>query len=58
MIRIDETLPWIELKGKYATRAEAREAAQKTLEKIAVRIVTVSQERNLLKTLVAVRATR
>jgi len=30
-IKIDDTLPWIELKGTYQTRGEARKAAKKVL---------------------------
>ena len=45
MIKIDENIPWIELKGKYSTRREAQLAAQKAIEDIGVKIVNVSHDR-------------
>jgi hypothetical protein len=49
-IRIDETLPWIELKKEYATRREAREAAQCAINRLGVKLIKASEE-NPLKTL-------
>jgi len=57
-IRIDETLPWIELKKEYATRREARQAAQYVIGKMAVKLVRISQEDQLLKVLAPVRINR
>ena len=48
-IRIDETLPWIELKKEYATRREARQAAQHTLDRLAVKLVRTSEKSGSLK---------
>jgi hypothetical protein len=45
LIRVDETLPWIELKGEYETRKEAQRAAAKAIEKMAVTVVNVPQGR-------------
>jgi len=55
-IRIDKTLPWIELKGEYETRKEARQAARITIGRIAVKLVNIPQERKHTEALVTVRA--
>jgi hypothetical protein len=57
-IRIDETLPWIELKKEYATRKEARQAAQYAIGRLAVKLVRISQEDKSLKVLATVRINR
>jgi hypothetical protein len=54
-IRVDETLPWIELKGVYQTRKEAREAAKEFLSKINVKIVKAEKERRQMKAVVAIK---
>lgn len=54
-IRIDETLPWIELKGVYQTRKEAREATKEFLSKINVKIVKAEKERRQMKAVVAIK---
>jgi hypothetical protein len=58
LIRVDETLPWIELKGDYETRKEARHAAEKAIGKIAVMIVNTPREKKPLKALAVMRAGR
>jgi hypothetical protein len=58
LIRVDETLPWIELKGEYETRKEAQRAAAEAVERIAVMVMNVPQERRALKALAIVRARR
>jgi ribosomal protein S11 len=55
MMKIDESLPWIELKGEYATRTEAKQAAQRTLQGIGVKIASISHETRPMKALVTVR---
>jgi hypothetical protein len=55
-IKIDKTLPWIELKGEYETKNEARQAAQIAKSKIATKLVKIPQERRLIKDLITVRA--
>jgi ribosomal protein S11 len=55
MVKIDESLPWIELKGEYATRTEARQAAQRTLQRIGFKIASISHERRPMKALVTVK---
>jgi hypothetical protein len=57
-IRIDETLPWIELKKAYATRKEARQAAQYAIGRLAAKLVRISQEDKPLKVLATVRINR
>ncbi|MEM2666877.1 MAG: hypothetical protein QXV65_03920 [Candidatus Bathyarchaeia archaeon] len=54
-IKIDETLPWIELKGTYETRGEAKKAAKDALKTIKVKIVKVDVERKPLKAAVIVK---
>jgi hypothetical protein len=58
LIRVDETLPWIELKGEYETRKEAQRAAAEAVEKVAVMVMNVPQERRPLKALAIMRARR
>ena len=57
-IRVDDTLPWIELKGEYETKEKAKQAGQTVTGRIAVRLVKLSQERRLAESLVTVRARR
>ena len=58
-IRIDETLPWIELKKEYATRKEARQAAaQYAMGRLAVKLVRISKKDTPLKALATVRIDR
>lgn len=54
-IRIDESLPWIELKGTYETRKDAREAAKNCLYRTQVKIVAISENRKQLKAMAAIR---
>lgn len=57
-IRIDETLPWVELKGEYATRREAKQAAKQVFNKLMLKIVDIPQEKKPLKALATVRMRR
>jgi hypothetical protein len=54
-VKIDETLPWIELNGTYQTEKEARKMAKELLSKIKVRIVKVEKERRQMKAVATVR---
>jgi hypothetical protein len=56
LIRVDEKLPWIELKGEYETRKEARHAAEEAIRKIAVMVVNSPQEKRSLKALAVMKA--
>lgn len=53
-IRIDESLPWIELKGTYATRKDAKEAAKNCLYRTQVKIVAISENRKQLKAMATI----
>jgi hypothetical protein len=52
-IKIDETLPWIELEGTYETRKDAKKAANSRLYRARVKIVTLTKESKQLKAAVA-----
>lgn len=58
LIRVDETLPWIEVKGEYETRKEARHAAEEAIRKMAVMVVNVPQEKRPNKALAVMKAGR
>jgi hypothetical protein len=57
-IKIDETLPWIELKGEYQTRREAKKAANEFLNVVKIKIVEFPEKRSRMKALEFVKATR
>jgi hypothetical protein len=57
-IKIDETLPWIELKGEYETRKEARQAATEAIGRFGVKIASLPEQRKPAKPLAIVRARR
>ena len=57
-IKIDETLPWIELKGEYQTRREAKRAANEFLSMTKIKIVESPEKRSPMKALEFVKATR
>jgi len=44
-VKIDETLPWIELKGTYQTRREAKKAAREILDHAEMRIAEMPKRR-------------
>jgi len=52
-IKIDETLPWIELKGKYRTKREAKKAARDTIDRVEIRVVEMPEKKRIVKTLAA-----
>jgi hypothetical protein len=52
-IKVDETLPLIELKDEYPTRKVAKKAAQKIPGNIKVRVVKVLEDRKQINALVA-----
>ena len=57
-IKIDETLPWIELKGEYQTRREAKKAANESLNVLKIKTVEIPEKRSPMKSLAFVKATR
>ncbi|MGB9675807.1 MAG: hypothetical protein ACPL0C_01290 [Candidatus Bathyarchaeales archaeon] len=48
-VKLDETLPWIELKGDYPNREEARKAAKQILKSAKIKIVKVANKKKPLK---------
>ena len=54
-IKIDDTLPWIELKGTYETRREAKEAARNCLGKTQMKIVAMPEKSGQLKAVAMIR---
>jgi hypothetical protein len=54
-IKINETLPWIELEGIYQTRKEAKEAAEKFLNSIDTKIVELPAKKKRVKALATIR---
>ncbi|MEM3442493.1 MAG: hypothetical protein QW667_06055 [Candidatus Bathyarchaeia archaeon] len=55
-IRIDETLPWIELKGEYQTRKAAKKAAKEFLKSAKVKIVKTRGKSARVKVLATAKA--
>jgi hypothetical protein len=54
-LHIDESLPWIELKGTYETRKDAKEAAKNYLYSTQVKIVAIPKKTKELKAIAAIR---
>jgi len=54
-VKIDETLPWIELRGTYQTEREARKAAKDFLKTVEVKIVKVDVKHKPVKAVVTVK---
>jgi hypothetical protein len=48
-IKIDESLPWIELKGTYDTRKDAKKAAKNCMHRTQVKIVAMPANRKQQK---------
>lgn len=48
-IRVDETLPWIEMKGTYQTKKEAKQAAEEFLNNMGIKIVKMPEKRRQIK---------
>ena len=55
MVKVDATLPWIELKKTFETRSEARRAAEDFINSLQVRIVALPEKRRQMKVLAVVR---
>lgn len=43
-IKFDESLPWIEIKGEYATKQQAKKAAEKVLGNAKIKVIRVSKK--------------
>jgi len=48
-IKIDESLPWIELKGNFETRKDAKKAAKNRIRRTQVKIVAIPVNRKSRK---------
>ncbi|MEM3597284.1 MAG: hypothetical protein QXJ53_04075 [Candidatus Bathyarchaeia archaeon] len=48
-VKLDEALPWIELKGDYQNRKEAKEAAKQILKSAKIKVVKVADRKKPLK---------
>ena len=57
-IKIDKTLPWIEINGTYETRKEAKKAAETFLNSIQLRIISTPENRRKLRELVTLQTHR
>jgi hypothetical protein len=57
-VRIDETLPWIELKGEYQTRRAAKKAAEEALRDMKIKVVQTPEIRERIKAYATARAVR
>lgn len=54
-IKIDETLPWVEIKGEYQTRSQAKREAEEILNGVGVKIVSISEKRKPMRALATAR---
>jgi hypothetical protein len=54
-IRINETLPWIELEKEHQTRMEATKEAKKILNHAEIKIVKVQRKTKQVKVLATIR---
>jgi len=53
-VKIDETLPWIELKGTYQTRRKAKKAAREILDHAEMKIAEMPEKRRRVKALTTI----
>jgi hypothetical protein len=53
-IKIDETLPWIELQGEYQSQIDARKAATSILSNVRIKIAKTQRKSKPLKVLATV----
>jgi hypothetical protein len=58
MIKVDKTLPWIELDETYQTKREAREAANQALKSMKTKVVNVPEKKKAMKTVASIRVSR
>jgi hypothetical protein len=55
-IKINDTLPWIEIEGTYKTKNEARKAAKETIKRIKIKIAYIPNKEKPAKVLAPVKA--
>jgi hypothetical protein len=54
-IKIDDSLPWIELEGVFQTKAAAQEALKERRSKVKIKIVKMSKQEKQIKATIKVR---
>jgi hypothetical protein len=54
-IKVDETLPWIELEGTYQTKREAKKETIHFLNSVKVKIVTMPEKAKQMKAMATIR---
>jgi hypothetical protein len=54
-IKIDDSLPWIELEGTFQTKAAAQEAVKERRSKVKIKIVKMSKQEKQIKATIRVR---
>jgi hypothetical protein len=54
-VKIDETLPWIELKRTYQTRQEAKRAAEGFRNTMQMQIICTAKKRKPMKALATIK---
>jgi hypothetical protein len=55
-VKINETLPWIEIEGTYETKNEARKAAKEAIKKMKIKVVRLSDKEKQVKALLSIKA--
>ena len=58
MVKIDDTLPWIELKRNYQTRKEAKQAAEDFLKSMQMKVVAMPEKAMMIKQMTSVKSKR
>jgi hypothetical protein len=54
-VKIDDSLPWIELKEAFQTKNEAQEAIKEKLSKVKIKIVEMPPRRNPIKASITIK---
>ena len=54
-IKIDDSLPWIELKEVFQTKTEAQEAIKEKLSKVKIQVVEMPSRNNSIKASITVK---
>ena len=54
-IKIDDSLPWIELEEAFRTKAEAQKAVKERLSKVKIKIAKLPKQEKQIKDMLKVR---
>jgi hypothetical protein len=54
-VKIDESMPWLELKGLHSTRKEALQAARGILSKAEIKVVKMCENKTKMKALITIK---